>query len=187
MRLVFGLVLVVGIGLASFAVYMAKDRFSAYQAKLAEANAAREAMVATLEVVVVNRALRYGEQIQQEDIRLVRWPEDAIPEGTFASVEGVFPPGETRPRRATRRSRGRPVICSRAAWTCACSPAPPARPARSTQSSARSSAAPEAPRKSRWFMPMAILGQLPATRCRLLTSQNQKAASFQSVMKTLPD
>jgi len=36
MRLVFGLVLVVGLGLASFAVYMAKDYIGAYQLSTAE-------------------------------------------------------------------------------------------------------------------------------------------------------
>lgn len=102
MRLIFGLVLVVGVGLASFAVYMAKDYIGAYQAELERERAAREQMVTTLDVVVVNRPMRYGEQITQEDVRIVRWPEDAIPEGTFASLEAVFPPGETDLRKAIR-------------------------------------------------------------------------------------
>ena len=102
MRLIFGLVLVIGVGLASFAVYMAKDYIGAYQAELARERAAREAMVPTVEVVVVNRALRYGESITGEDIRIVRWPEDAIPEGTFVSTEEVLPFGEEKPRKALR-------------------------------------------------------------------------------------
>ncbi len=102
MRLVFGLVLVVGVGLASFAVYMAKDYIGAYQAELARERAAREQMVATVDVVVVNRPLRYGETIGAEDVRVVRWPENAIPEGTFASLEAVFPYGEEKPRKAVR-------------------------------------------------------------------------------------
>ncbi len=102
MRLVFGLVLLVGLGLASFAVYMAKDYIGAYQAELARERAAREQMVATVDVVVVNRALRYGEAVTTEDVRTVRWPEDAIPEGTFASLEAVFPLGEGKLRKAVR-------------------------------------------------------------------------------------
>ena len=102
MRLVFGLVLVVGLGLASFAVYMAKDYIGAYQAELARERAAREQMVATVDVVVVNRAMRYGEEIKAEDVRTVRWPEDAIPEGTFAALEAVFPFGEEKLRKAVR-------------------------------------------------------------------------------------
>ncbi len=102
MRLVFGLVLLVGLGLASFAVYMAKDYIGAYQAELARERAAREQMVATVDVVVVNRALRYGEAVTTEDVRTVRWPENAIPEGTFASLEAVFPLGEGKLRKAVR-------------------------------------------------------------------------------------
>jgi len=102
MRLVFGLVLVVGLGLASFAVYMAKDYIGAYQAELARERAAREQMVATVDVVVVNRAMRYGEEIKADDVRTVRWPEDAIPEGTFAALEAVFPFGEEKLRKAVR-------------------------------------------------------------------------------------
>ena len=102
MRLVFGLVLVVGLGLASFAVYMAKDYIGAYQAELAAERAAREQIVPTVDVVVVNRALRYGEAITAEDIRIVLWPENAIPEGTFASLEAVFPFGEDKVRKSMR-------------------------------------------------------------------------------------
>ena len=102
MRLVFGLVLIVGLGLASFAVYMAKDYIGAYQAELARERAAREQMVPTVDVVVVNRALRYGETITMEDVRTVRWPENAIPEGTFATIEAVLPNGDALPRKAVR-------------------------------------------------------------------------------------
>ena len=102
MRLVFGLVLVVGLGLASFAVYMAKDYIGAYQAELARERSAREQMVTTVDVVVINRELRYGEDIKAEDVRIVRWPEDAIPEGTFSKLETVFPFGEEKLRKAVR-------------------------------------------------------------------------------------
>ena len=102
MRLVFGLVLVVGLGLASFAVYMAKDYIGAYQAELARERSAREQMVTTVDVVVINRELRYGEDIKAEDVRIVRWPEDAIPEGTFSKLEAVFPFGEEKLRKAVR-------------------------------------------------------------------------------------
>lgn len=102
MRLVFGLVLVIGVGLASFAVYMAKDYIGAYQAQLDRERAAREAIIETAEVVVVNRGLRYGENITTEDVRMVRFPTEAIPEGTFATIEAVFPQGEAVPRKALR-------------------------------------------------------------------------------------
>ncbi|MDJ0826056.1 MAG: Flp pilus assembly protein CpaB [Rhodobacter sp.] len=102
MRLVFGLVLVVGVGLASFAVYMAKDYIGAYQAELARERAARDQIVPTVEVVVLNRQVAYGEPISQEDVRPVKWPETAVPEGAFIGIEAVFPEGETELRTALR-------------------------------------------------------------------------------------
>ncbi len=97
MRAVFGLVLIVGVALAGGAVYMARDYISQYQAQLAaERLAAQQALanvssVATVEVIVSNRALKYGERLATEDVRIVNWPEDAIPEGTFLDMAVLFP------------------------------------------------------------------------------------------------
>ncbi len=102
MRLIFGLVLVVGVGLAGFAVYMARDFIGGYQAQLDAERAARSAIVPTVDVFVVNRTLRYGQQITAEDIRAVRWPENAIPEGTFKTMEEIFPEGERNFRTVIR-------------------------------------------------------------------------------------
>ncbi|MCK0142385.1 Flp pilus assembly protein CpaB [Aliiroseovarius sp. F20344] len=102
MRLIFGLVLVIGIGLAGFAVYMARDFIGGYQAQLAAERAARSAIVPTVDVLVVNKSLRYGEQITEKEIRSVKWPENAIPEGTFRTIEEVFPEGERKFRTVIR-------------------------------------------------------------------------------------
>ncbi|SPF75893.1 hypothetical protein ALP8811_00887 [Aliiroseovarius pelagivivens] len=102
MRLIFGLVLVVGVGLAGFAVYMARDFIGGYQAQLDAERAARGAIVPTVDIFVVNRTLRYGQQITSEDIRVVRWPENAIPEGTFQTIEEIFPEGERKYRTVIR-------------------------------------------------------------------------------------
>jgi pilus assembly protein CpaB len=102
MRLVFGLVLLVGIGLAGFAVYMAKDYIGTYEAKLARERAVRDQIVPTVDVYVAKRAIKYGERISAEDVRLVRWPETAIPEGAFTKEEDMFPSGQDRLRAALR-------------------------------------------------------------------------------------
>jgi pilus assembly protein CpaB len=94
MRLVFALVLLIGVGLAGFAVYMAKGYVSATEQQLAAERAAREQMVPTVEVFVVNQQMRYGQRITKEDVRAVKWPQDAIPEGAFKSMEELFPKGE---------------------------------------------------------------------------------------------
>jgi len=97
MRAVFGLVLIVGVALAGGAVYMARDYISQYQAQLAaERQAAQDALanvnsVATVGVIVSNRALKYGERLTAEDVRIVNWPEDSIPEGSFLEMAALFP------------------------------------------------------------------------------------------------
>ncbi|TMV07713.1 Flp pilus assembly protein CpaB [Ruegeria sediminis] len=91
MRAVFGLVLLVGVALAGGAVMMARNYIAEYQAELARERQARDLIVPTKEVYVSNRALRYGERLDQEDVRLVKWPENAIPEGTFLAESDLFP------------------------------------------------------------------------------------------------
>ncbi len=91
MRAVFGLVLIVGFALAGGAVYMAKNYIGQYQYALAKERAERPVVVPTVDVYVANRALRYGETLSEEDVRLVKWPEDAIPEGAFVGDNALFP------------------------------------------------------------------------------------------------
>ncbi|SDN48274.1 pilus assembly protein CpaB [Lutimaribacter pacificus] len=91
MRAVFGLVLIAGLALAGFAVYMAQNYIASYQAKLDAANAMKEQLVKTIPVYVAQRPLKYGELLTPEDVREVRWPESAIPEGAFTKAEALFP------------------------------------------------------------------------------------------------
>ncbi len=93
MRVVFGFVLILGMGLAGFAVYMAKDYIGNYQAALATERAARSQMVETVGVFVSKRSLKYGERLREKDVRVVRWPVNAIPEGVFQSEKDLFPQG----------------------------------------------------------------------------------------------
>ena len=93
MRLVFGFVLLIGIGLAGSAVYLAKDFIGQQQKQLAAAEAAKAAIVPTVEVFVVNKQMRYGQRLTVADLKLVRWPEEAVPEGTFTTEEDLFPKG----------------------------------------------------------------------------------------------
>lgn len=94
MRLVFGFVLLIGIGLAGAAVYMARDYIGQQQAQLAEAEAAKRAIVPTVEVYVVNKQMRYGQRLTMEDVTRVRWPEEGVPEGAFFKEEDLFPEGD---------------------------------------------------------------------------------------------
>ncbi|EDZ47746.1 Flp pilus assembly protein CpaB [Leisingera daeponensis] len=92
MRAVFGLVLIVGVALAGGAVMMAKNYISAYQNELARERAARAETVPTVDVFVATKPLKYGERLSQDAVRAVRWPENAIPEGAYTTLDALFPP-----------------------------------------------------------------------------------------------
>ncbi|KIC09914.1 pilus assembly protein CpaB [Leisingera sp. ANG-M1] len=104
MRAVFGLVLIVGVALAGGAVMMAKKYISAYQNELARERAARAETVPTVDVFVATKPLKYGERLSKEAVRAVRWPEDAIPEGAFTSIEALFPPESGDKQRVVLRA-----------------------------------------------------------------------------------
>lgn len=91
MRMIFGLVLLVGVVLAGGAVYLAKDRIAQYQFANAQAQAALAKIVPTKTVFVANGPLKYGQRLTKEDVRIVNWPENAIPEGSFMVAEILFP------------------------------------------------------------------------------------------------
>lgn len=93
MRMAFGLVLLAGLALAGFAVYMAQGYINSYQAELARERAARAAIVPTVEVFVASRQLRYGDLLTEEDVKLIDWPETSLPEGVFQTLDDLFPQG----------------------------------------------------------------------------------------------
>lgn len=104
MRMVFGLVLVVGLGLAGFAVYMAQGYINQTQAQLQRERAAREHAVPTVRVFVAKKPLKYGEKLKPEDVVAISWPKPALPKTVFTELKGkgpraLFPndlPGELR-------------------------------------------------------------------------------------------
>ena len=111
MRIIFVLVLIVGVGLAAFAVSVAMERFDQYQTAIAQQ---RDAIVPTTDVFVVTRQVRYGEPIRQGDVRAIRWPADHVPFGAFTSLEDLFPPGSDEPRIALRvMEADEPVLISK--------------------------------------------------------------------------
>ncbi|QUJ75314.1 Flp pilus assembly protein CpaB [Sulfitobacter albidus] len=91
MRMIFGLVLLVGIALAGGAVYLAKDQIGQYKNAIARAEAAKQKIVPTQTVYVATRQLKYGEKLEKEDVRPVEFPVTAIPEGTFGDETSIFP------------------------------------------------------------------------------------------------
>ncbi|MDU8942950.1 Flp pilus assembly protein CpaB [Ovoidimarina sediminis] len=94
MRLVFMFVLLLGLGLAGFAVYMAQDYIAQNEAALAKERAARAQIVPTTEVIVTKESIRYGDRLSKEDVRKVRWPIDGVPEGAYTDLAALFPEGQ---------------------------------------------------------------------------------------------
>ena len=60
MRIVFGLVLVAGLALAGFAVYMAQNYIGAYQTALEQERTKAQGNVPVQEIYVATRAIDYG-------------------------------------------------------------------------------------------------------------------------------
>ncbi|SPH24634.1 hypothetical protein DEA8626_03685 [Defluviimonas aquaemixtae] len=112
MRLVFGLVLVLGVALAGFAVYMAQDYIAQTQAERDRLAAERARAPRLVDVVVAKKALKYGDRLTRADLDVVKVEAGKVPAGVYnkivapqdgtQNVTPVFWEGETRPRAALR-------------------------------------------------------------------------------------
>ncbi len=102
MRLLFGLVLAVGVGLAGLAAYMAKNYIEGYQAALAAERANRDPGIDTVDIYVATRPLKYGQRLDREDVRLTPFPKVSLPRGVFRTEEELFPKGPGEPRTVLR-------------------------------------------------------------------------------------
>ena len=101
MRLVFGIVLIAGLALAGFAVYLAQEFVSRKEAELAQARANAAPAVEMQNVLLAKRALRFGEPLTRDDVLVAPWPVHALPEGIFSDPDELFP-SDGRQRVATR-------------------------------------------------------------------------------------
>ncbi|CAM5535813.1 Flp pilus assembly protein CpaB [Frigidibacter albus] len=97
MRMVFGLVLILGIGLAGFAVYMAQGYIEQTQAERDALRAAQASAVPLVDVLVVNTPKKYGDQLTPKDVVKIKWQANAVPDGAFTDAAALFPEGGPRP------------------------------------------------------------------------------------------
>lgn len=113
MRMVFGLVLIVGIALAGFAVYMAQGYISQTQAALERERAVLAKIGPLVEVFIVTKPFAYGETVTEADVRQIPWPKAALPEGAFTEKEMLFPAG-SKPRITLRQmDKFEPILASK--------------------------------------------------------------------------
>jgi pilus assembly protein CpaB len=102
MRAVFSLVMIVGIGLAGFAVYMVNGYVSETQVELDLERQRAAQAVPTVAVYAVTRQMKYGETLTVEDVVLIQYAEPHLPEGVFRTEEELFPEGDEELRVVTR-------------------------------------------------------------------------------------
>lgn len=114
MRAVFGLVLLAGLALAGFAVYMVQGTLSEQETALARERAKANQMVATTKIYAPNRTLKYGEELTAEDVVLIDYAVAYLPEGVLKTEEDLFPEGEDKPRMVLREmEKNEPVLLSK--------------------------------------------------------------------------
>lgn len=88
MRAVFGLVLLIGLGLAGFAVYMVQQYFEEQQAQLAT-------VTPTVTVLAVKETVEFGEPILSDNLQFIEYAEAHLPEGAFILTGETDEAGET--------------------------------------------------------------------------------------------
>jgi pilus assembly protein CpaB len=98
MRAVFGLVFVVGLALAGFAVYMVQGYVGQNQAELRKQRAFLDKLGPVVEVYVVTKPLAYGVPLTKEDVKKVLVPKNSMPEGIFTEEAVLFPDDYSDPR-----------------------------------------------------------------------------------------
>ncbi|WP_069300423.1 Flp pilus assembly protein CpaB [Neptunicoccus sediminis] len=90
MRMVFALVLIMGVAIAGGAVYMAMERFNQYEAALAQKNTPKVQKIDLKTVYVAANTLEYGKPLTEEDVKAVEFPLAAIPENSFSELEALI-------------------------------------------------------------------------------------------------
>lgn len=121
MRMVFGLVLMVGLALAGFAVYMTRNYFSHTQAELNKALDFNAKVGRLVQVYVVNKEKKYGDPLTKDDVQLAYWPQNTLPAHIFKDQLALgkddpvlFPEGNSDPRYVLRQmEKFEPVLAEK--------------------------------------------------------------------------
>lgn len=114
MRALFGLVLVVGMGLAGFAVYMVQGFLSEQETALAQERAKAADVVPTVKIYAPTRTIAYGESIKEEDVARIDYAVNYVPEGAFSTIEELFPKGVETPRFVLRQmEKNEPILMAK--------------------------------------------------------------------------
>lgn len=91
MRMMFALVLAVGLALAGAAVFMAKGYINKTESALQQELQIKAKTGGLIEVFVVNKPKNYGDPLTKDDVQMIYWPKNALPEGAFFDPALLFP------------------------------------------------------------------------------------------------
>ncbi|GAA6181311.1 MULTISPECIES: Flp pilus assembly protein CpaB [unclassified Shimia] len=93
MRAIFAAVLLIGLGIAGFSVYMAQNYIKEQERKAELARANSAPAIELVDGFIVSRQIKFGEKLELKDVRRVKWPKAAMPEGMFTDADVLFPDG----------------------------------------------------------------------------------------------
>lgn len=114
MRAVFALVLLVGMALAGMAVYMIQGYMTELESALQQEQAFNAKAGKLVEVYVFSKPKAYGDALAEEDVQLIYWPEQSLPETIFRDKAVLFPENADGPRYIMRSTEAfEPVLASR--------------------------------------------------------------------------
>ncbi|WP_316016047.1 Flp pilus assembly protein CpaB [Roseobacter sp. HKCCA0434] len=110
MRLLFLVFLICGMGLAGFAVYTAKQRFDAYEVRLAQAQEIERRQIDTVPVAVAARRIEYGTTLTEDNVRFMTFPRSVVNDDWFHDAETLFGDGSERRQVLRVMERGEPIL-----------------------------------------------------------------------------
>ncbi|MFN4059035.1 MAG: Flp pilus assembly protein CpaB [Roseinatronobacter sp.] len=88
----FAVVLLLGLGLAGFAVLQTNQYVAQIEAELAHARSMQGgAVIETVDVFIARRNFGYGERMTRGDVMTAKFPADAVPVGSYTSLDYLFP------------------------------------------------------------------------------------------------
>ena len=96
-------VLVAGVALAGAAVYMVQQYVGQAQAQLDRDRQTLKEIGPLEKVYVVNKPVSYGDPLTAEDVQMIYWPKNALPEGVFTPEAPLFAEGQGDPRYVLRQ------------------------------------------------------------------------------------
>jgi len=115
MRLIFLLVLVIGIGTAGYAAFLIQGQFAAKDTEINrlsnELRKTREQVVETTPVVVTTQQVSFAHKLVAEDLSIINWPTQHLPENVFSTIEEVIGGEDAEPRYVKRTlEAGEPIL-----------------------------------------------------------------------------